>query len=100
HRGRSHQDDGEIYPRAFAQRSALSGADGAASGGRVLLALIFRKRRNGKAARKGGFFAYADLVFAAHVVERIKFSFSPRGRGRRLRFAAHTPANTHLVVRR
>ena len=40
HRGRSHQDDGQACPHSAPDRCALPGPDGAASGGRVLLALI------------------------------------------------------------
>ena len=40
HRGRPQQDDREARARSGAARGALSGDDGAASGGRVLFALI------------------------------------------------------------
>ena len=39
HRGRPLQDDGETHPHPADHRGALPGADGAASGGRVLFAL-------------------------------------------------------------
>ena len=42
HRGRSHQDDRQAHPRPADHRGALPGPDGAASGGRVLLALTAR----------------------------------------------------------
>ena len=41
HRGRPLQDDGQAHPHPGARRGALPGADGAASGGRVLFALTF-----------------------------------------------------------